>query len=408
MVKDSWQNIPLCDVLLVRHDNDCSYNYQEKAYSHLLDTVGELCTRKKLKVGSVATPFSKLTLDKAFYSPVSFNVSLIFAEIKRKLMIVFKNEVLATEEYDKFRVNLWNKILARAKPKIVVGIQPDQYLCKAGKAKGIPVFDFQHGVISSEHLWYGKEYRLNKPIETLPDGFLCWDERAVETLSEWTRDKGIIILKVGNPWFARFSYPKKNDFLVQEAFTKVNSLFDERPCILVSLQWGLKELHPDRNIDGMLVPELRDVIKNNINDYNWILRLHPVQMRGDGKNKAIKYLSDNYGLENTEKWLIASELPLPAILTKTDLHITYYSTVVIESAWMGIKSGLLSEELSDGGKYQNYYLYERKMGLADILPHDSNQIKNWIAFNLKEGKKKPMLIDTSNVLNAFIDTINGR
>jgi hypothetical protein len=81
--------------------------------------------------------------------------------------------------------------------------------------------------------------------------------------------------------------------------------------------------------------------------------------------------------------------------------------VVIESAWVGIKSGLLSEELYEKGQYQNYYQYERELGLADILPHDTEEIKNWITVSLKEGKKKAMFADTTGKLNAFFETIKG-
>src|SRR5690606_1317881 len=107
--------------------------------------------------------------------------------------------------------------------------------------KKIPVYDLQHGVINDDHPWYGIKYQISKPIEALPDGFLCWDDQAVSTIKKWGDNKGIVAINVGNPWFIRFNQKNPNDYLVREALAKSNEFDINRPCILVSLQWGLTE-----------------------------------------------------------------------------------------------------------------------------------------------------------------------
>src|SRR5690606_10406620 len=126
-----------------------------------------------------------------------------------------------------------------------------------------------------------------------------------------------------------------------------------RPCILVSLQWGLTE---------PIVSALERVILDTINIYNWNLRLHPVQVRDAwkaDKKQTMKYLTDTFGDKKTQKWLKSSQIPLPIALQQSDLHITYSSTVVIEAAWMGVRSAILNQDICNGGKSDSYYSYER-------------------------------------------------
>ena len=407
--KDTWQHITPCDILLVRHDNDCGYTFQNKAYAQIIDSLGELCTKRGLVNGSVATPYSMIVGNRAFHSPVLYNKSLSIISICGKVIQLIRGHRKGTEWIESHHVNLWCKILEISSPKCVIGIQPDEFLCRAGKIKNIPVFDLQHGTIVDDHPWYGETYRINTSIQDLPDGFLCWDDQSAATISKWAKKKGIRIIKIGNPWFLRFLKISPDDQLANEAVATYKITDENRPCILVTLEDGFAaRWYPDKTFKGVMFEALEKVILDTVELYNWVIRLHPIQMRGKERGMILNYLRMTFGTEKVQKWLLASEIPLPILLCKTDLHITGSSTVVIECALMGIRSGMLNQTLIDGGKNQSYYSYERNIGMAEVIPQNPEKIKQWIVESLAKGRGQSTLEDTRQNLDTFIDEIAGR
>jgi hypothetical protein len=405
--KDSWQQLKHCDVLLVRHDNDCGYRFHGQAYAHIIDTFGDLCEKRDLIVRSVATPHSRLTGKLAYRSPVSYNNSLNYIDIFGVIVRILRGSDIKIKWINQRRMYLWCQILEKATPNYVIAIQPDEYLCKAGKKMRIPVYDLQHGAIADDHLWYGEAYRIDTPSSILPDGFLCWDDKSVTTLSKWTNHKGITVIKVGNPWFLRFSKNQADDLLVSEANAQIKIIHDARPTILVTLQCGLT-IFPDRIPNGVMNDSLEQVILETGELYNWIIRLHPVQLHGIERDETIKYLITTFGEEKTHIWIKSSEIPLPVILKNVNLHITYYSSTVIEAAWMGIRSGILNEQFGLDGKYQSFFFHELSSGIANILPNDTYIIKQWITDTLAKGCGQSTPKDTGQNLDDFIDEIVGR
>lgn len=408
MIRDTWHALDPCDVLLVRHDNDCGYTFQAKAYAHLLDSFGDLCAKKKLKIQSVATPNSVLIGTQAYYSPVSYNQAYKVIILSKLVIRLIRGEDIAIRWAKSRNIALWCDILDKTKPRVIFGIQPSEYLCRAGKIKKIPVYDLQHGVINEDDPWYGAKYRISTPIDDLPDGFLCWDSQAVATIAKWGDKKGIRAIEVGNPWFLRFIQHDPDDLLVHEAVAQRKICDNTRPCVLVSLQWGMGGFYPNIFLNTYLISALERVILDTADMYNWILRLHPVQIVGKEKETALRYLGNTFGEEKAREWLRSSQVPLPIVLRQVDIHITYHSTIVIEAAWMGVRSALLNKDICRGGKWESLYAHERYIGMAEVLPQDPEIIKQWIADTLAKGRAEPTLNDSSHALYTFIDEIVTR
>lgn len=395
---DTWQQIKPCDVLLLRSDAKCGYKYKGKAYSPLYDSVGDLFINSGLVVSSVAAHFAALTGEKAHNSPVSYNRAALVQAIFRRL------GTLGMVWANRQRQYLWEKILDKAKPYCVIGNQPNVDLCRAGKNKGVRIYDLQHGVISDEHLWYGEKCR-NMPANDLPDGFLCWDESSAEALRKWAPQKDIDVRVVGNPWFLRFLVKDSGDSLVQEALITGQIFSNDKPVILVSLQWGLDLYYNHKGFNGVMVDVLEKTILETADTYNWLLRLHPVQLRGPEKDRVQNYLARTFGHLTSVEWKKCSEIALPIVLQQVDLHITEHSTVVVEAGWMGIYSALLNRHICSGGRLENIYSYERRLGMVDVLKHDKNIIKQWIDDKLKKGKGDSTLQVAGYSLRVFIDEI---
>lgn len=409
VVKDSWHSMRKCDVLLVCHDNDRGYSYHNKAYSQLLDSVGDLCARKGLSTSTIAIPYSQLVGVHAHNTPVSYNRSALIIALVGIIIRLIRGRIVALDWMNKNLVNIWVSILEQTNPKCVIGIQPSPYLCQAGKIKSVRVYDLEHGVIADEHPWYGQNYRADTPTQYLPDGFLCWHERSAEVLYKWTQQKHIDVIVIGNPWFLRFLDADKNDVLVQETIS-FNKIFkNNNPTILVSLQWGLiNEFAKSGLIEEsgvFIVNALEQTILETADLYNWLLRLHPVQIRGSEKKATQQYLTKTFKHLHSVEWQVCSEMPLPVLLKQVDLHISYSSTVTVEAAWMGIRTGLMDPSLTGDGCYSSYFTYERSLGMAEILPLDPKIIKDWIAKKLNQGKGISTLQNSSQSIHSFIEKI---
>ena len=352
LVPDTWKTLGSCDVLLVRHDNDCGYIFNGKAYAQLIDSFGDLCQSKGLHIQSVATPFSVLSGSRAYYSPVTYNQTYKITEFLQNFIRIMKGKKTGKDWSNSRLETLWMNIFAKARPKVVIGIQPYVYICRAAKKMNIPIYDLQHGVINNDNVWYGEKYRDSTPPEDLPDGFLCWDEQSVATIEKWGKKKGLNVLNVGNPWFSRFITIEPEDRLVHEALGHRTLPGGDLPRILVSLQWDMRDYYQEKTFNGVIIDALEKAILDTSEIYHWTLRLHPVQLRGEERERTLKYLTDTFGGEKSQEWLQMSQLPLPVVLQQTDLHITDLSTVVIEAAWMGVRSALLNPLICKGGKWE--------------------------------------------------------
>jgi len=403
LTADDWRKITPCDVLLVCHDHDRGYVFQGRLYAQLLDSFGELVTRRGLKTCTVATPFSRAVKNKAFGSPHVANRIYLREQIRLKLRDHLPGVSVKKDGQDTL---LWQCILQLAKPRVVVAIQPGHDLCRAGKAMSIPVFDLQHGLIDDDSPYYSEKHQGLTDIMALPSGFLCWDEHNARILKDWVLSRGITVHVIGQPWFNRFIYKNIHDQLVNEALNKFRLPKKENmPTILVSLQWGM-HLYSHGHITNRVMPSaLEKVIKDTSGDIRWLLRLHPIQLFGEEASICRSYLIAMFSSNDNVMWDQVSQMPLPIVLSLSDLHLTFHSSITIEATWMGLRSGLLNPELNPGGKVESYYTHERSLGMAEVVQLEPDSILYWIQTALSKGKLPPAFQDYEQNLNEFLDYI---
>jgi hypothetical protein len=387
LLDSKWDYFCQADILVLRHDVDCGYNFNDKAYSPIIDSIVEDCFRAGFSVFSFATPFSVLVEEKAYNSPAVLNRSFFLVALIGRLLRLTIGKNKSAKWKASQKTKLWNRVLERVKPKLIIGIQPDLSLCRASKKLNVPVYDFQHGVIASDHWWYGIKLRHEIDEMELPSGFLCWDDNSKEALEQWAPSKGASVSVVGHPWFERFQVADEKDHLVQTVL-KQSQIFDnDLPTILVSLQWGLHiHYYKDNEFNKIMCQALETTIKETSHRYNWLLRLHPVQLRGQEAQFCENYLNQNFGDLINVEWRKTSLLPLPVVIKQSDLHITDMSTVVIEAAWLGVPSALLNPYLADGERLQSLFQNERCSGMASLVPSEVKAIELWIE-NTYEGKR---------------------
>lgn len=390
------------ELLVIRHDADCGYLLGAKVYSPLIDSIVELTLNEGFRVKSMASPYSLLVGRKAYNSPFAMNRSFFRISVLGFFIGLFKGKNFALTWKKIKRKYIWQKCLKRLNPRIVIAIGPDLQLCEAGKELGIKVYDLQHGSMSCDHRWYGKELQQNIPAHEVPNGFLLWDADSRKVLENWAKKSDVELHIIGNPWFARFAKPDQGDGLVQKALENGRIFTNNKPTVLVSLQWGLDYLYYENTGFTLMAESLKRIIRETGDRLNWLLRLHPVQLRGNERAQTVTIIEKEFSKVENLEWQKASSLPLPVVLAQTDLHITDFSSVTVEAAWYGIHSALLNPYLKPGEKLGTYYASERNRGIATLLAQKDEDIRKWIDENLKMTKEAYNCCADSNTIRNWI------
>lgn len=375
------------DIILLGNDHDRSFIFKGKMYSQILDSIGYYLKINKLESIHLALPFSKKIGEITYSDVKGINGILIRAKIINKIKRLFLKNSSNSLIY------AWQKILKKINAFYIISVQPPPELCIAAKMQNIIVFDFQHGVLSSEG-YYGNNYRINYGNKGWPDKILCWNKSS----SDWVKDNcatEVSTIVLGNPWFIRFEDRSLDDDIVS-SYSLSNFFDSTRPKILISLQWGDNESNTTLGIPLKLF----DFIKEKGDDYDWCLRIHPVLL-----NDSIlmsKFELSFKGFNNVE-WISSSFSPLPMVLKNVSLHMTSHSALTIEASWYGIKTALLHDDI----KLLSEYFYDQiNSGIADIVPAKLYNINQWIIDNLyKSVEVRSSFIDSPKLLYEFIQSL---
>lgn len=371
-----------CDVLTVAHDNDRSFLRDGKYYSPLIDTLEDRLAKTGTSCLSIARIISTIKGPNAYGNVRSPEGAFARALLTKRL----KGQTVSRGRYpfSNMEARIWEAILESTGAKFLVGIQPSRELCVVARRRGVWVADMQHGVIADSHPWYGRRFRAHEPPEYLPHAFLCWDPGSAEVL-EWVESRGSKVITIGNPWVSRFIAPKADDRIVNDLLIDAGSSFERRgkPNVLVSLSWGETGIP-----NGLISEEVTSVIRETQADFNWILRLHPNQVKGFASHESrwfLKYFEKT--LAGYASWEEATRHPLPLVLSQMDLHVTWSSSVCIEAAHFGIKSALLNPRMRSEGAIGDYYRYYKSQGSIAMIDNSRSAIGEWLTANMNNVKR---------------------
>jgi glycosyltransferase involved in cell wall biosynthesis len=232
---------------------------------------------------------------------------------------------------------LFGRRLAKTRPRIAL---LDNFYNLEGMAfvlacrrLGIPVVDLQHGVQSRHHPAYAA---WSAPIgghchALLPDRFWVWSDWEAEVIREWCAGTGHAPFVGGNPWLdvwrSDSAWPGVDVAL--RAAEELRDRHRDRRIVLVTLQFGLDAAE-------QLEPLIR-VLRAASDRLAFWIRLHPAMLERREEVRASLATSNR-----PHELDICSDLPLHALLSRTDVHLTHSSSTVIEAAQFGIPSVLTS------------------------------------------------------------------
>lgn len=179
----------------------------------------------------------------------------------------------------------------------------------AANRRGIPVMDLQHGVQGPRHLAYSKWPVINTYF--LPTHFWVWDDYSSHTIGEWKKDGSHILLGC-NRWFMDRVKEKTSEIL----------LFTAQP------------------LDEPIPESLIDAIRSYKGNRQWYIRLHPYQLQ---QLPMFEKIFRDAGLLGKVNLKEASTAPLTELLSKTHLHMTFYSTVAVEASYYNVPTIFLDD-----------------------------------------------------------------
>lgn len=290
----------------------------------------------------------------------------------------------------------WDRIIEVIKPKFVFVVcyygLVNMALLSSCERKGIPTVDIQHGVQGHFHIAYGNWKRVPScGYNTLPKYFLVWSEEEKNAVEDWSHKTGgqHRALVAGNLWLESWLDSNSPERVWFEPYLQKFLVRPEgKVRLLVTLQpiryppaWFFKYLKRNESRFDIWI-RLHHTMIDKLRDFEELLKLHE--------------LTDVNLME-------ATELPLPSVLLLSDIHITLFSSVVIEAAQFHVPSIVMDPDhahyydsyLADGKCYTAFSEEELDRVLAAIPLRDSTQPIDQPARNNRD------------VISAFVQEIEN-
>jgi hypothetical protein len=266
------------------------------------------------------------------------------------------------------------KIISQTNP--VVGLSTQYYgwdgmaLNLACREAGIISVDIQHGIQNDLHWAYGRWLRVpEKGYELLPELFWCWSDTEAKVIEKWNKKvkKYHRPIVVGNLWLNKWlSGDSDNVSSYDVKVSRIKQKHDKSIQILYTMQ------------DEIIPPLILEAIRESSAFCFWWIRCHPTLI--DKRSKFHRSLGnlglDNFIVEEASTW------PLYALLRHMAIHITGWSTTVIEASVFNVPSILIHEFGSD------LFAEQIDKGMA-FYAHNSQEVVDAI-MTLGNDKTKKM------------------
>jgi len=272
----------------------------------------------------------------------------------------------------------YGRLLDRIKPRMVISIQPPAGLCRAARQRDILIAEAMHG---SNYSLNNKIFAAHMaiPDDHLPNVLISFDDVSHATMTTICAGRDITALRANDPWL--HSLRSARAALVDS--TRANGgVRGGRKTVLITLQWGydgerdfLSNIIPN----GILHPVLEQVFAQGADAYQFLIRMHPIQMNQNGYRHHRHYIEALPARFPNVAWQEASTRPLPLLLDEAIGHITMSSSSVGEAAATRVRSLMLCPTLHAGGAQYGYFRELETEGMVTFGTLNADAILDWIA-----------------------------
>lgn len=284
---------------------------------------------------------------KSYMKKKYFPVILIDENAIYKQIILYRN---LSEELE--------KNLKKRKIKIVLMMcyySPINFaLSLACKNLRIPCIDIQHGCAgeSFHRMYYSWQNIPIQGYKLMPDGFWCWGNDDAKAIMDWGYKGVKPNIFIGGRLIRNIWIDKNND-LYRYYIKKFKNCIKNakyKKIILVTLQPGVKYEN-----------WFKEAIESD-SGYLWIIRKHFTI--DDVQENFIKCIKKSNNILFTEP----KDYPLEFLLNNIDIHVTSYSSVIIDAEFFSKKSIMINKlEVNNYKKYFKLGCLEFADGVSDLL-----------------------------------------
>lgn len=200
-------------------------------------------------------------------------------------------------------------------------------LALAAFNRNMPCIELQHGYYGEECYTHCRWTKIPpEGYEIMPSHYWCWTEKSAESINKCDNHGHAI---GGFPQISLFWHDMSN-VVVQEYRKLAEKKYGRmKKIILISLQNVYpKNMYPDWLID---------FVKENQNEYFWVLRKH-ISREKSGQDEICEELEN---LPNVE-WREGTRFPLLLLLQYVKVNVTLTSSVVVEAMMEGVPSIILN------------------------------------------------------------------
>lgn len=192
---------------------------------------------------------------------------------------------------------------------------------------GIPCLDVQHGFAGAagHRAYYGwSRFDDGYRYEVMPSHFWSWLPQDAEVILNW-KCKDVQAVAAGKTIFLQNSYENLGSIYGYQLKDKIRKI--NKPCILVSLQ------------TATVFPKwFREFIKEQTDNFIWLIRCHSCK-----DHVQLSFVEEIKDVKNVYTDDIDT-INLDFLLQIVNIHITMWSSVVVDAYFCGVPSVVLSNQ----------------------------------------------------------------
>lgn len=259
----------------------------------------------------------------------------------------------------------------------VAGTGPqEQAFCLACRELDLVSVEVQHGVQGDLHPSYGSWFAVPRDgWETRARVFWSWDRESARAINRWAAEAPHhhVAIVGGDPWREMWSHGRG------EVTRRVDEAIRERKRVA----GGERHVLVTLSSQGEVLPaEVLEAVRGSPAGWRYWFRLHPVNQaeRHELARAVLRSLAmDPANME------FATEVPLHALLSYMDCHLTVsLSTVITEAAALGVPS------VACGQEAQDFYRGELRSGML-VVATTGPDLLEALRRQLARGREPPAL-----------------
>lgn len=356
---------------MICQDEDRGLKIGGKAYSQILDPIGDYLVNKGLRVVRVKSFDSKISKRGLYKIDYDAKNTKRIIKWRQRILYFFKNRHQKLRQKN-INFCVYKNLIKKFDPALILTISPTPEFCMAARRMNKTLVEVGHGFGAPDHsAFHAPAARAKNKKYHEPNYFICFDTNTYKVRKKGDHGRFCETILTKQLRANRQASP---------------SFSSERQNILVTLSWGYdgeKDWLSNIIPDGIMPEELQKIILNDTTK-RWLIRFHPVHTRNKSKWAVLqKYITQKLKTSRNNV-LDVSFVPIEEVLSVSDLHITLLSGASYEAAFFGVPTIALCPTLAEGQREARRFEDLVFKGLLKKVPFHQSDLLDEINKSLEK------------------------